>query len=91
LARAKEQCFLASKDRVMPQKLMQQKQVNYRSAEDGKGSCAMCANYMPPDKCSLVEGPISAGGMCDLFAPKAKAMTPAEMFVGDGGESGGES
>ena len=62
--------------------LLDQGAVNYRSAEEGSGSCASCGNFMGPSACSMVKGPVASAGVCDIYAPKAKPMSPEEMFVG---------
>ena len=43
-----------------------QRQVKYRQAE-GARSCQACVFFQGPDACQLVEGPVSATGLCDLW------------------------
>jgi hypothetical protein len=33
--------------------------------------CSICVNYLPPDQCKLVQGPVKPTGWCVAFAPKA--------------------
>lgn len=45
-------------------------QVKYQEEPKGKQHCAVCANFIAPDSCRLVEGKINPNGWCTLFAPK---------------------
>ena len=42
----------------------------YQDQPKGKQSCAVCANFQPPNACRFVAGTISPSGWCMLFAPK---------------------
>lgn len=33
--------------------------------------CSICVNYVAPNQCKLVQGPISPDGWCIAFAPKS--------------------
>lgn len=56
--------------------------VAYRSAGDDGKSCAGCGSFMAPDQCQLVNGTISAGGVCDLFSPKQDESALMEQLFG---------
>ena len=44
--------------------------VNYRESEDQSRSCLTCQNFMGDDNtCRVVEGNVSAGGVCDEHTP----------------------
>jgi hypothetical protein len=48
------------------------KDADYRiadAADPNGGSCGECKNFIPPQTCTLVQGTVSAGGVCDLFQP----------------------
>jgi hypothetical protein len=42
----------------------------YQNTPKGQQSCAVCANFQPPNACKFVDGTISPKGWCMLFAPK---------------------
>ena len=62
-----------------------QNAVNYHTAEDGLKSCANCGSFMAPDKCMLVQGPVSPSGICDLWATKAAMPSVEDQLFGPGG------
>ncbi len=39
----------------------------YRGAPNGRQSCANCSYFNPPSGCSVVSGPVSARGWCNLW------------------------
>ncbi|WP_292528260.1 high-potential iron-sulfur protein [Methylocystis sp.] len=39
----------------------------YRGAPNGRQSCANCSWFNPPSGCSVVSGPVSARGWCNLW------------------------
>ena len=44
--------------------------VSYRETPNGADRCSVCANFIEPASCKLVEGPINPEGWCGLFKPK---------------------
>lgn len=53
-----------------PEQKVRQESVNYREAADQATSCLTCANFLPEDNlCMVVEGEVSAGGVCDEHEP----------------------
>jgi hypothetical protein len=44
--------------------------VSYRETPNAGKSCDICANFVAPSSCKLVEGSISPNGWCGLFKPK---------------------
>ncbi len=42
----------------------------YQDQPKGQQSCAVCANFQPPNACKFVQGTISPNGWCQLFAAK---------------------
>jgi len=46
--------------------------VQYLDKPKGDQRCDRCVQWLPPDSCKLVAGPISAQGWCALFAIKPK-------------------
>jgi hypothetical protein len=46
--------------------------VSYQHSPDAKGNhCSICANYIDPKQCKVVEGEIDPNGSCKLFVKKA--------------------
>jgi hypothetical protein len=52
-------------------KKVSQAAARYQSTPKGDQFCGNCAHFVPPTACKLVEGGISPGGWCGLFAKKA--------------------
>ncbi len=45
--------------------------VHYQYTPNAQGShCSICANFIVPSSCHIVEGTISPGGYCLVFSPK---------------------
>jgi len=44
--------------------------VSYRETPNAGKTCDICANFVAPSSCKLVEGSISPKGWCGLFKPK---------------------
>lgn len=44
--------------------------VSYRETPNGGNSCSICANFVAPSSCLLVEGAINTDGWCGLFKTK---------------------
>jgi hypothetical protein len=42
--------------------------VAYQDQPDGSRRCALCAHFVEPGSCQIVEGSISPQGYCRLFA-----------------------
>lgn len=72
----------------MAEKLLTQDAVNYRTAEEGPQSCAGCGNFIQPDQCKLVQPPVSAAGVCDLWTAMQSDADLMGMLFG-GGEAEG--
>jgi len=46
--------------------------VQYQSKRADNGDhCAICANFVAPGACKVVQGPIDPNGWCIAFGPKA--------------------
>lgn len=43
----------------------------YQDSPQGDQSCASCSQFVAPAACNLVEGSISPGAWCKLYAKKA--------------------
>lgn len=57
--------------------------VNYRTAT-GARSCGNCVMFRPDTgSCTLVEGHIDAGDVCDEWAPAGKTLSPAVLKIAD--------
>ncbi len=52
-------------------KKVSQGAAQYQSAPKGDQFCGDCAHFIAPTACKLVEGKISPGGWCRLWAKKA--------------------
>jgi hypothetical protein len=53
------------------QQKLTQAAAKYQDHPKGSQSCAICANFQPPNACRFVAGTISPNGWCQLFAPKS--------------------
>jgi hypothetical protein len=51
-------------------KKVSQEAASYQSTPKGEQFCGGCAHFVRPTACGLVEGPISPGGWCRLWAKK---------------------
>ena len=47
-----------------------QADAQYQGVPRGDQHCGDCFNFRPPSACKFVQGNISPGGWCQLFAPK---------------------
>lgn len=45
----------------------------YQDHPRGQQRCEICLQFLPPDKCQLVEGTITAKGYCQFFAARENA------------------
>lgn len=60
-------------------------EVNYRPADAPEMSCGTCSNFQG-DSCLVVEGPVQAEGVCDVFTPIEGGPQPVDdMLFGPGG------
>ncbi len=48
------------------------KMVQYQEKPKGPQECDTCLQFVAPNACKLVEGPINPKGWCALYAPKPK-------------------
>ena len=71
--------------------LQPQEAVNYRTAEDGMQSCSNCQNFRSPDQCGLVQGPIGASGVCDLWTKMMDSKAMSDMMFGPPSPEGAPS
>lgn len=72
-------------ENLLMAELQSQEAVNYRTAEDGMQSCSNCQNFRAPDQCGLVQGPIGASGVCDLWVKMNDSQAVADMLFGPPG------
>ncbi len=56
--------------RASAQQKLSQAAAKYQDQPKGQQSCAVCANFQPPNACRFVQGTISPQGWCLLFAAK---------------------
>jgi hypothetical protein len=47
--------------------------VGYQDHPDGDKRCGKCVQFVAPDTCKMVDGPISPQGYCRIFAPLRQA------------------
>ena len=52
-------------------KKLTQASVQYQTQPKGEQKCSTCINFVEPNACKLVEGPIIPDGWCSLWAKKA--------------------
>jgi hypothetical protein len=55
------------------QQKISQADAKYQTTPKGGQRCDGCVNFQPPNACKFVDGNISPGGWCQLFAAKAKS------------------
>ena len=53
------------------QQKISQADAKYQTTPKGNQRCDGCANFQPPNACKFVDGNISPGGWCQLFAAKS--------------------
>lgn len=70
IAAAATQVARAQTAPAAAQKLAQSA-VQYQSHPNNGQLCSVCVNYIAPNQCKLVQGPISPIGWCVAFAPKS--------------------
>jgi hypothetical protein len=46
--------------------------VAYQDQPDSGKRCGICAHFVPPGMCRIVQGPISPQGYCTLFTPASQ-------------------
>jgi hypothetical protein len=51
-----------------PEQLRSHDEVAYGPSEDPFARCGNCQHFQVPNRCELVEPPISEDGICDLFS-----------------------
>jgi hypothetical protein len=44
--------------------------LKYQDIPKDGNHCAICAQFISPDQCKIVEGPINPNGWCGAFAPR---------------------
>ncbi len=59
--------------RAAAQQKVSKLEAKYQDHPKGQQRCEICLNFLPPDQCRFVEGPISKTGWCQLFAAKENA------------------
>ena len=58
--------------RAAAQEKIKKELVQYQEKPNANGQhCSLCANFVPPNSCNVVEGKINPNGWCGAFAPKA--------------------
>ena len=55
------------------QQKISQADAQYQATPKGDQRCDGCVNFQPPNACKFVDGNISPGGWCQLFAAKTKS------------------
>lgn len=52
---------------------IKQTDAHYQPQPKGQQRCEICLQFMPPNKCKIVQGPIVPTGWCQFFAAKENA------------------
>ena len=52
---------------------IKQTDAHYQRFPKGPQRCQICLQFVPPDKCKIVQGPIFPQGWCQFFAAKENA------------------
>ena len=66
-ARAAADQDLAEADKI------KQTEAHYQQRPKGQQRCEICLQFEAPDKCRIVQGPISPKGWCQYFAARENA------------------
>ena len=62
---------LSSRTRALAAPAQLRKQdVRYQEQPKGSQRCETCSNFVNPDGCRVVAGPVDASGWCQLFQAK---------------------
>jgi hypothetical protein len=57
-------------EQAFAQRKMAKNEARYQDQPNGQQSCAMCASFLPPAACKIVQGDISPNGWCNQFQPR---------------------
>jgi hypothetical protein len=60
----------AGADGAAAQAKASKKVVEYQEQPKGNQSCQVCANFIAPSSCKVVEGDVVSQGWCRAFSPK---------------------
>jgi len=60
-------------DEIKEADKIKQTDAHYQRFPKGPQRCQICLQFTPPDKCKIVQGPISPQGWCQFFAAKENA------------------
>ena len=52
---------------------IKQTDAHYQRFPKGPQRCQICLQYVPPDQCKIVQGPIFPQGWCQFFAARENA------------------
>lgn len=52
--------------------------VGYQDHPEGDKHCGKCRQFVAPDSCKVVDGPVSSQGFCRIFMPLGQALQPLE-------------
>jgi len=61
-----------SREAAAQQKITKQA-AKYQYAPKGQQRCEICLQFMKPNQCKIVEGPVSPRGWCQYFAARENA------------------
>ncbi len=59
--------------RAAAQQKVSKREAKYQDHPKGEQRCEICVNFLPPDQCRFVVGPISETGWCQFFAARENA------------------
>jgi hypothetical protein len=43
----------------------------YQPTPNGQAACGNCANFLPPDDCRAILGPVAPSGWCRFYRPRS--------------------
>jgi hypothetical protein len=52
---------------------IKQAEAHYQNQPKGQQRCEICLQFMPPNRCKIVQGPINPKGWCQFFAARENA------------------
>jgi hypothetical protein len=63
----------AAEEELNEENKIKRTEAEYRPQRKGQQRCEICLQFESPDKCKIVQGPISPTGWCQYFAARENA------------------
>ena len=63
----------ATDQEIAEEDKIKQSEAQYQRHPRGQQRCEICLQFEPPNKCKIVQGPITPNGYCQFFAARENA------------------